>query len=201
MPHANAPLTPTGRLRMGERHLNDGIPIGHIAAEFRVSRPTDTNWIHRYQHEGLPGVKDRPSRPISGPAQTHPQIVHEIEQLRRTPQRIHTTRPGQMVRLDVKKLGRIPAGGGWWAHGRGTPAALASKRQGRVDYTYPQSAIDGHTRLAYTKRFPMNELRPRPGSSPAPGTSPGPWKHWPTGISGSGPTPRGKRAGSGATTG
>ncbi|MCV7494888.1 IS481 family transposase, partial [Micrococcus luteus] len=40
MTHANAPLTPTGRLRMVHRHLNDGIPQSHVAAEFRVSRPT-----------------------------------------------------------------------------------------------------------------------------------------------------------------
>ncbi|MGW3946582.1 IS481 family transposase, partial [Micrococcus endophyticus] len=39
MTHANAPLTPTGRLRMVQRHLIDGIPQSHVAAEFRVSRP------------------------------------------------------------------------------------------------------------------------------------------------------------------
>ncbi|MCV7558386.1 IS481 family transposase, partial [Micrococcus luteus] len=38
MTHANAPLTPTGRLRMVQRHLHDGIPQAHVAAEFRVSR-------------------------------------------------------------------------------------------------------------------------------------------------------------------
>ena len=40
MTHVNAPLTPTGRLRMVLRHLDDGIPKAHVAAEFRVSRPT-----------------------------------------------------------------------------------------------------------------------------------------------------------------
>ncbi|MCV7650215.1 IS481 family transposase, partial [Micrococcus luteus] len=35
MTHANAPLTPTGRLRMVQRHLHDGIPQAHVAAEFR----------------------------------------------------------------------------------------------------------------------------------------------------------------------
>jgi len=33
--------------------------------------------------------------------------------------RIHTDRPGELVHVDVKKLGRIPPGGGWRAHGRG----------------------------------------------------------------------------------
>lgn len=36
----------------------------------------------------------------------------------RTPGRITTRYPGHMVHLDVKKVGRIPDGGGWRAHGR-----------------------------------------------------------------------------------
>lgn len=58
-----------------------------------------------------------------------------------------------MLRLDVKKVGKIPDGGGWWAHGRGSSKALASKRahKQRVGYTYLHSAIDGYSRLAYTE--------------------------------------------------
>lgn len=69
------------------------------------------------------------------------------------PQRIDARHPGYMVHLDVKKLGKIPDGGGWWAHGRGTSPALAGKRGkgARVGYTYLHSAVDGHTRLAYTE--------------------------------------------------
>lgn len=63
--------------------------------------------------------------------------------------------PGSMIHVDVKKLGRIPAGGGWWAHGRGTDLHRASKRQGegtgRIGYTYLHTAIDDHSRLAYTE--------------------------------------------------
>lgn len=63
--------------------------------------------------------------------------------------------PGAMVHVDVKKLGRIPTGGGWWAHGRGSDRHRASKRQGegtgRIGYTYLHSAIDDHSRLAYTE--------------------------------------------------
>ena len=203
MPHANAPLTPTGRLRVVERHLHDGIPIAHVAAEFRVSRPTVTTWVARYRAGGRPGLKDRSSRPHTATSQLDPRLIVRIEelrrerkwparrihhhlrteghqlhlrtvgrwlhrlgisrlrdltpageQLRRAPQRIRTSRPGQMVHLDVKKLGSLPDGGGWWAHGRGSQAALASKRQGRVGYTYLHSAIDAHTRLAYTEALP-----------------------------------------------
>lgn len=38
MTHANAPLTPTGLLRMVHRHLYDGVPQAHVATKFRVSR-------------------------------------------------------------------------------------------------------------------------------------------------------------------
>ena len=58
-----------------------------------------------------------------------------------------------MIHLDVKKVGRIPPGGGWRAHGRGTPKAKASKRGkgARVGYAYLHTVIDGFSRLAYTE--------------------------------------------------
>ena len=61
--------------------------------------------------------------------------------------------PGHMIHLDVKKVGRIPPGGGWRAHGRGTPKAKASKRGkgARIGYTYLHTAIDGFSRLAHTE--------------------------------------------------
>jgi transposase InsO family protein len=62
--------------------------------------------------------------------------------------RIHTDRPGQLVHVDVKKLGRIPPGGGWRAHGRGN---VVHQRKTRVGYDYVHSAIDAHSRLAYSE--------------------------------------------------
>ena len=61
--------------------------------------------------------------------------------------------PGQMIYLDVKKLSKIPDGGGWWAHGRNSTAGRASKRGPgrRAGYTYLHSAVDGFSRLAYTE--------------------------------------------------
>lgn len=64
-------------------------------------------------------------------------------------------KPGDLVHVDIKKLGRIPDGGGWRMHGVGTDAARASKRTGpgtgKVGYTYLHSALDDHSRLAYTE--------------------------------------------------
>lgn len=69
--------------------------------------------------------------------------------------RITARHPGHMVHLDVKKAGRIPDGGGWRAHGKGSPetraAARAGARGARTGYAYLHSAVDGHTRLAYTE--------------------------------------------------
>lgn len=71
----------------------------------------------------------------------------------REPGKIIARFPGHMLHLDVKKVGRIPDGGGWRVHGRGTARALASKRahKQKVGYTYLHSAIDGFSRLAYTE--------------------------------------------------
>lgn len=71
----------------------------------------------------------------------------------RAPGRITARFPGHMLHLDVKKVGRIPDGGGWWAHGRGSKRALAGKRthKQRVGYTYLHSAVDGYSRMAYTE--------------------------------------------------
>lgn len=76
------------------------------------------------------------------------------EQLREVIRYEHD-RVGDMVHVDIKKLGRIPEGGGWRMHGVGTDAARASKRTGpgtgKVGYTYLHSALDDHSRLAYTE--------------------------------------------------
>lgn len=73
----------------------------------------------------------------------------------RTVLRFEHDAAGSMIHVDVKKIGRIPTGGGCWAHGRGLHGHRASKRQsdgtGRIGYTYLQSAIDDHSRLAYTE--------------------------------------------------
>jgi transposase-like protein len=57
--------------------------------------------------------------------------------------RIEHQRPGQQVQMDIKKLGRIPAGGGWRAWGRGN---VVESRATKVGYAFVHSAIDAHTR-------------------------------------------------------
>jgi transposase InsO family protein len=62
--------------------------------------------------------------------------------------RYERSRPGELVHVDVKKLGRIPVGGGHKVHGRA--AGRPSKRRG-AGYAYLHTAIDDYTRLAYTE--------------------------------------------------
>jgi len=66
--------------------------------------------------------------------------------------------PGHMLHLDVKKVGRIPDGGGWRAHGRGSAQHKATSRAktngARAGYVYLHSIIDGYSRLAYTEALP-----------------------------------------------
>ena len=50
------------------------------------------------------------------------------------------------MHVDIKKLGRIPDGGGWQAHDRG----VAVPRQ-RVGYAFIHSAVDDCSRLAYSE--------------------------------------------------
>ncbi|UOY94982.1 IS481 family transposase [Arthrobacter gengyunqii] len=61
--------------------------------------------------------------------------------------------PGELVHMDVKKLGKIPDGGGWKAHGRQMGSTNARK-QIKVGYDYVHSVIDDHSRLAYSEILP-----------------------------------------------
>jgi transposase InsO family protein len=58
--------------------------------------------------------------------------------------------PGELVHMDVKKLGRIPDGGGWRAHGRGA-ASITRDRNTKVGYDYVHSLVDDYSRLAYSE--------------------------------------------------
>jgi len=70
--------------------------------------------------------------------------------------RIEMHHPGELVHVDIKKLGRIPAGGGWRAHGRQATATHA-RRVARIGYAYVHSAVDGYSRLAYSEILPNEQ--------------------------------------------
>ena len=80
------------------------------------------------------------------------------EDLREPVVRYEWAKPGDMVHVDVKKLGRIPDGGGWRVHGRGSAQHKTTGRAktagARAGYVYLHCAVDDHSRLAYTEELP-----------------------------------------------
>jgi transposase InsO family protein len=104
----------------------------------------------------------------------HPSTVHRVltrygmAKLRwldrptgRVIRRMEPARCGDLVHIDVKKLGKIPAGGGWRMLGRhrGNRNSWADKSSGKQSkyrnpshgYHYLHTAIDGHSRVAYSE--------------------------------------------------
>ncbi len=103
----------------------------------------------------------------------HPSTVHRvltrygIAKLRwldratgRVVRRMQSARCGDLVHVDIKKLGKIPAGGGWRMLGRaaGKRNAQADKtgvtnkyRQPVRGYHFIHSALDAHSRLVYSE--------------------------------------------------
>ena len=69
------------------------------------------------------------------------------------PHRYEYAVAGGMVHVDVKKIGRIPDGGGWHVHGKGTDEHRASKRAQCPGYAFLHSAVDDRSRLAYTEEL------------------------------------------------
>ncbi|MGV9907822.1 IS481 family transposase [Streptomyces sp. NPDC003388] len=64
--------------------------------------------------------------------------------------RYERARPGELIHVDVKKLGRIPDGGGHKVLGR--QAGRATRN--RMGFDYVHSAVDDHSRLAYSEIHP-----------------------------------------------
>jgi transposase InsO family protein len=66
-----------------------------------------------------------------------------------TPIRYEAAAPGQLVHVDIKKLGRIPDGGGHRVLGR-QAGNRNNNKKGR-GYSYLHHAVDDHSRLAYSE--------------------------------------------------
>ena len=64
--------------------------------------------------------------------------------------RYERSRPCELVHIDVKNLGRIPDGGGHRTQGR----AEGRRNRTGTGYAYLHTALDDHTRLAYTEDLP-----------------------------------------------
>ncbi len=142
MTHPNAPLTPTGRLRLARVIVEDGWPLRRAAERFQVSTTTAQRWADRYRLHGPAGMAARLGL---NPATVHRVLVRyrmpRLDQLDRATgvivRRYERAQPGELVHVDIKKLGRIPDGGGHriWAASKATrtsgppPASAATASQ------------------------------------------------------------------------
>jgi hypothetical protein len=79
-----------------------------------------------------------------------PMTGEVIRASKTTTIRYERDRPGELVHMDVKKIGRIPDGGGWRAHGREMGSSWARKKT-KVGYDYVHSVVDDHSRFAYSE--------------------------------------------------
>jgi transposase InsO family protein len=66
------------------------------------------------------------------------------------PVRYEASVPGELVHVDIKKLGRIPDGGGHRMLGRA--AGRRNRRRG-VGYAFLHHAVDDHSRLVYSEEL------------------------------------------------
>ena len=91
-----------------------------------------------------------------------------IDRPTRTVVRYERDRPGELLHVDVKKLGRIREGGGWKMRGRDMGTTGEMKRI-KVGYDYLHVAVDDHSRVAFVqaltdeKGSDLCPVRPRRG--------------------------------------
>jgi transposase InsO family protein len=64
--------------------LGDGASVTDVARRYGVARQTVHDWLRKYAGEGLRGLADRSSRPLSCPHQMPPGVEARIVEMRRT---------------------------------------------------------------------------------------------------------------------
>jgi len=167
-------VSPTTAARWAGRYREFGVPgmADHSSRPHHCPNQTPTRTERRI-------IKVRVIRRW-GPARIgyllgmHPSTVHRVltrygmAKLRwldrptgRVIRRMEPARCGDLIHIDVKKLGKIPAGGGWRMLGRsvGKHNSRADKSCGWTTqqphrlrgYHFLHTAIDGHSRLAYSE--------------------------------------------------
>ncbi|BBF91343.1 IS481 family transposase [Blastochloris tepida] len=190
--HKNARLTPKGREVMVGAVVDGGLTNAEAARRYNTTPKTVAKWVGRFRAEGVDGLRDRSSRPLSSPGQTAPATCAAVEALRRqrctgkqiaaelglspaTVSRILRRRglnklsalepaepvrryerqhPGEIIHIDIKKLGRFNTVG----H-RITGDRSGQSNSRGVGWECLHLAIDDHSRVAYSEILP-DEKRP-----------------------------------------
>ena len=114
---------------------------------------------HRRGQDWLAGELGVPARTISRVLRRHdlprlctldPLTGDVVRSSKMTARRYERDQPGELVHMDVKKIGRIPDGGGWRAHGR-QMGSTSQRKKNKIGYDYVHSVVDDHSRLAYSE--------------------------------------------------
>ena len=182
--HKNARLTPKGREAMVRAVVDCGLSKAAAAERFNTTHKTVAKWVGRFRAEGVEGLRDRSSRPLSSPGQTPAATCATVEALRRQRRtgkqiaaelaispatvsrilrrlglnrlsslepaepirRYEREKPGEMIHVDIKKLGRFNTIG----H-RMTGVRSEQSRTRGAGWEYVHVAIDDHSRVAFAK--------------------------------------------------
>ena len=81
--HNNARLTPKGREEMVRAVVDHGLSKAAAARRFNTTSKTVAKWVDRFNAQGLEGLRDRSSRPLSLPSQIPLATADAVERLRR----------------------------------------------------------------------------------------------------------------------
>ena len=185
--HKNAPLTPKGREAMVRSVVEGGLSQADAAYQFNTTPKTVAKWVNRFRAEGVEGLRDRSSKPLSSPSQTPPATCAAIEALRRQrhtgkqiaaevevspatvsrvlrrlglnrirdlepaepDRRYERETPGEIIHIDIKKLGRFERVGHRITGDRSGP----NKSRG-AGWDFVHVCIDDHSRVAFSEIKP-----------------------------------------------
>lgn len=139
-PHSSpAATTPATTARLIQLRRQERLGRDELARRCGVSPSTASRLIAR---AGLPRLHELD--PVTG---------IRVRASRRTQLRYEHPAAGDLIHVDVKKLGRIPDGGGWRVDGPDTINHRNDKRI-RIGFDYVHVAVDDHSRLAYARVLP-----------------------------------------------
>jgi transposase InsO family protein len=111
----------------------------YLAGELGLVASTVGRVLHRHQVPPLAAIDPITGAPV---------------RRRHTGVRYERPRPGDLLHVDVKKLGRVPDGGGWRLHGRVERARGRTVHGAGIGYDYLHVAVDDRSRVAYIEALP-----------------------------------------------
>ena len=156
--HANAALSLIGRRRMVLRVVEDGWSVTSVVHNRTEERTIEAIAALRRLRFTGPEIAEALDRPLSTVSGILTRIgMGRLGRLGQEPAvRYERARPGELIHIDVKKLGRIQGGAGKRVRGGGrhyTPTftdATGARRK-TVGWQFCHVAIDDATRLAYVE--------------------------------------------------